>query len=284
MRLAILLAPALLLCAAESGSLNGPSPAFVFDAAAKAVKPMIGIAGSSYLGGALADGVDAAAASPDGNAVAYIKDGSLHLLRNGASTTLSESAAGPLAWSSDSASVASAGVLFSIDGSSVRLAGPAGDVNALAAAKNHAVAATGGGVWLLTSESARQIATADNAIALDIDGNDLYFADNARGEVWLLRDYANGGDPVLVAKIEGATGVDAEGNLILVVAGRKLLGLRKGGFEPVFELGLDFDATSLTRLNRSTWLLNAGQAGPLEVLSLDGDPAVYFVPRNGEAN
>lgn len=285
LRIAFLLTPVMLLCAAESGSLNGPAPAFVFDGSAKAVRSMIGIAGSAYLGAALADDVEAAASSPDGNSVAYLKGGALYLLSSGASVRLAENVAGPLAWSEDSATVAIPGMLFhTADGSAVSLAAVSGRILAVAAAKTHEVTATDGGIWLVTAGSARQIATADEAVSLDISGNDLYFADKARGEVWVLRDYVNGGEPALVAKIEGASAVDAERNLILVCAGHKALGIRPGSFEPVFEIELDFNASSLARLNRSTWLLNAGQAGPLQVLSLDGDPAVYFVPRGEEAN
>jgi hypothetical protein len=284
MRITLFLAPVVLMFGAESGSLNGPAPALVFDAASKAVRPMIGIAGSSYLGGAIASEVDAVVASPDGKAAAYLKGGSLYMLQNGSSVLLAQNVDGPLAWAADSGTIATAGVLFGTDGSSTPLARSGGTINALAAAKHHAVAAAEGGVWLLTADSARQIASADKPVSVSIQGSNLYFADSARGEVWLLRDYVNGGEPVLVAKAEGAMGVDAEGSLVLISAGRKVIGLRSSSFNPVFELELDFDASSLTRLNRSTWLLNAGQTGPLQVLSLDGDPAVYFVPRSEEAN
>jgi hypothetical protein len=246
---------------------------------------MIGIAGSAYLGSVLANDVESAAASPDGNSVALLKGGALHILRNGSASLIAETAEAPLAWSPDSTTVATGSRLIRIsDGSSVNLPALNGPAVALAAANDHAVAAAAGGVWLLNAGSARLLASAEEAAAVSIHGNELYFADRARGEVWLLRDYTNGGAPVLVAKIDGAAGVDVARDRILIAAGQKVIALRAATFEPLFELDVDFTASGLSRLNASTWLLNAGQQGPLQVLSLDGDPAVYFVPRGEEAH
>jgi hypothetical protein len=276
---------AMLVCAADSGRLDGPAPAMLFDSASRAVRPMVGVAGSAYLAGAVAHDVDNAVASPDGTAVALVKEGSLHVLRNGAATALADNVAGAIAWSADSLTIATERALVSTSGGrTVRLAAWDGNARAIAAAADHAAAAAPGGIWLLTADSARRIAIADDPIAVDIAGSDLYFADRARGEVWMMRNYRNGGEPVLVAKLDGVVGVEAEGRVLIIAGGRKVLALRSGGFEPLFEIELDFEATSLARLNRSTWLLNAGREGTPQVLSTDGEPAVYFVPRNGEAN
>jgi hypothetical protein len=246
---------------------------------------MIGVPGSAYLGAALATDVEHATASPDGSSVAFVKGGALYLLRGGSPTLLSENASGATAWSADSTTIAAGGQLLRIaDGSATRLAAMNGAVSVMAAANDHAVAAAPGGVWLLNSSGTRLLASAEDPVAVVIHNGDLYFADRGRGDVWLLRNYLQGGVPVLVAKIDGAAGVDIAGDRILIAAANRVIALRAGTFDQLFEFGLDFAASGLLRLNRSAWLLNAGQQGPLQVLSLDGVPGVYFVPRGGEAN
>jgi hypothetical protein len=246
---------------------------------------MIGVPGSAYLGDALAADVDYAAASPDGDSVAFSRGGALYILRNGSSRLLAEKIDGPIAWSPDSSVVAAGGRLFQIaSGSSTGLAVLDKSLSAIAASKDHAVAAAPGGVWLLNSDASRLLAAADDPAALAIHNNDLYFADRGRGDIWLLRDYVRGGDPVLVTRIDGAAGVDVAGDRILVTGANRVVALRSGTFDPLFEIELDFTASGLSRLSSSAWLLNAGQHGPLQVLSLDGNPGVYFVPRGGEGN
>jgi hypothetical protein len=81
--LTIFTATAALACA-QQGKVAGPIAGYVFDGAAHAVRPVLGIPGASIFGDALPLGYDAASAtiSPRADsAVVIAADGSLHLVR-----------------------------------------------------------------------------------------------------------------------------------------------------------------------------------------------------------
>ncbi|HEV2447792.1 MAG TPA: hypothetical protein VGS58_17800, partial [Candidatus Sulfopaludibacter sp.] len=72
----------LLLCAActvsfaqSQATLAGPVAGFVFDQSARAIRPMIGVAGAAYLGPAVVADLDAAAIAPDGNSALVVRGG-----------------------------------------------------------------------------------------------------------------------------------------------------------------------------------------------------------------
>ncbi|HUK14986.1 MAG TPA: hypothetical protein VLW65_01170 [Bryobacteraceae bacterium] len=69
---------------AQQGQVTGPVLGYVFDGAARTVRPVLGIAGASIFGGPMALGYDVTSATvaPGGDsAVALAADGSLHLVR-----------------------------------------------------------------------------------------------------------------------------------------------------------------------------------------------------------
>jgi hypothetical protein len=265
---AFLAAPGLLMCA-DGGSLNGPVPALVYDEAARALRPMIGMPGAAYLGTPLFSDIDGARVSSDSRLVA---------IRRGSDVSLAPvtgTAASPLAVASG-AEVR----LWDTAGAPVALAAAPAAVLSVAAAQDHAVVGVEGGVYLLTSNEAKRVALADQPTAVAISGSDLYFADSARGEAWVLRNYREGGEPALAARLDGARGVAVNRQQLLIAGARSVMAVHVGSLEPAWTLDLDFETSSLETLGSAGWLLNAGKPGPLQVLSIeDGTPAVYFVPR-----
>ena len=106
--------------AAQSVPVGGPVAGAVFDGHARAIRPMLGAPGGSYLGDALAGSIDLAGISPDGKLALAAADGNLFLLRGldtGAPTwiRLAQAAANPdrIAWNrtSTAAAVCSGGRL-----------------------------------------------------------------------------------------------------------------------------------------------------------------------------
>lgn len=272
-------------CAAADGRLDGPG-GLVADTTSASIRMMYGVPGSAYVGGAVVEELAAAAVAPSGRVALYVKDGNLVLLRDTATVLAQGLNAARIAWSADSSAAAvldGAGVLriWKTDGTASVIDAPAG-LSALATDGNRVVAAAPGAIWLLEAgKSARTLAQTDGSTSLVIAGSDLYYADRARGEVRVLRDYANGGDPALIAKLEDVVGVGIAKNIVVMASAsqRKAIGIRNGSGEPLFELALDFEPTGVDRFGDLAWLLNAGQSGPLQVLAADGEPAVYFIPR-----
>ena len=274
-------------CAAADGQLNGPG-GLVFDTASASVRTMYGVPGSAYLGAAVAEEVGTAAVAPNGRAALYLKDGNLVLQRDGASVLAEGLAGARIAWSADSSSAAIADAsgavrIWKLDGSAARLIAdaPAGIAD-LALDGDRVIASAAGGIYVLEAgKSARILTQTDGTADLAVFGADLFYADRARGEVRVLRNYAGGGDPALVAKLDGLVGVGVAKNVIVMASAsqKKAIGVRIGSNEPVFELDLDFEPSGVDAFGDAAWLLNAGQSGPLQVLVADASPAVYFIPR-----
>ena len=63
-------------------TLSGPVAGFVFDTEQRSIRPVLGVAGSAYAGGALVGGLDQAAVSPDGKMALIAREGGLYLIRN----------------------------------------------------------------------------------------------------------------------------------------------------------------------------------------------------------
>jgi hypothetical protein len=266
--LACFAAPALLLCA-EGGSLNGPVPALVYDETTRALRPMIGVPGAAYLGAAIVSDIDGARVSPDSRLV---------VIRRGSEVSLA-----PVATTAASALAVANGRevrLWNAEGTPVALAAAPGAVLTVAAANDHAVIGVEGGVYVLDATEARRIALADQPVAIAIAGPDVYFADSTRGEAWVLRNYRDGGEPALAARIDGARGVAVSPHHLLIAGARSVMAVQLTSLETAWTLDLEFEASGLETLGTAGWLLNAGQPGPLQVLSIEaGTPAVFFVPR-----
>jgi hypothetical protein len=249
---------------------------------------MYGVPGSAYLGGAVAEDVTSAAAAPDGRSALYLKDGRL-ILQKDSSTILAEGLSGArIAWSADSSAAAVADAsgavrIFKVDGSAARVIGDApGAIADLLLDGDRVVVSAAGNVYVLEAgKPARVLTQTESPADLAIAGADLFYADRARGEVRVLRNYSSGGDPALVAKLDGVVGVGVAKNVIVMASAsqKKALGMRNGSNEPLFDLELDFEPTGVDAFGEAAWLLNAGQSGPLQVLVADASPAVYFIPR-----
>jgi hypothetical protein len=199
-------------------------------------------------------------------------------------------------WSSDSLAAAviegGAATLWKADGTPAgTITAISGNVVAAAIQGQDLVAAVTSeaesGIYLLAAGSeAKLLARADEPVAVAIAGNDVFFADRSRNEVWTLRDYRQSAEPRLVANIDDPTGVAAADGAVVFAsaAARKVIALRTGSGDPLFEIALDFEPTGVYRFGTSGWLLNAGRPGPLQVLAAGPEPAVYFIPRGQERN
>jgi len=274
-------------CAGAEGRLDGPG-GLVFDSASASVRSMYGVPGSAYLGAAVAEEISAAAVAPNGRAALYLRDGSLVLQKETAAVLAEGLAGARIAWSADSSSAAVADGsgavrIFKLDGSAARTIAdaPAGIAD-LALDGELVIASAAGGIYVLEAgKPARLLTQTEGAADLALLGADLFYADRSRGEVRVLRSYAGGGDPALVAKLDGVVGVGVAKNVVVIASAsqKRAIGLRIGSNEPVFDLELDFEPSSVDAFGDAAWLLNAGQSGPLQVLVADASPAVYFIPR-----
>ena len=107
--LAVCLSPA---AAAQTGAIRGPVSGVVFDGAARALRPVIGVPGAAYLGAPLAAGVDFASVAPDGRRALAVSRGTVYYVR-GLDTGVprwrileQRASADRAAWSPDSGTVA----------------------------------------------------------------------------------------------------------------------------------------------------------------------------------
>ena len=72
--LALLAIPA---AEAQQASLSGPHSGFLFDSPTSSIRPIIGIAGSAYLGPSIMNGLDFASVGPDGSNALVLQGGQL---------------------------------------------------------------------------------------------------------------------------------------------------------------------------------------------------------------
>ena len=77
--IAMLCAGSMAAWAANNASVQAPMTGYIFDAQARAVRPMIGMPGGAYLGTPIATGLDAAWVSPDGSTAFAMEKGQLTL-------------------------------------------------------------------------------------------------------------------------------------------------------------------------------------------------------------
>jgi hypothetical protein len=322
MRLALLLGACALAALADDARLSGPVPGLVFDGSTQSIRPIYGVPGASYLGPSVADGFDAASVSPLGISALATQSGKLYFIRNldggqPDSTPLDSaiSGASQFAWGADgmSAAVYSAGsrqaqVLRNLDGrdsskaptieDAIDLSSLDGTVSALAFDGKllliGAASADSGGVYLSDGKSAPQfLASAANPVALSLDlaKGDLYIADQANNQIWMVRGYAGDATPILFA--DQRAGVSSPVGLRVSSDGRRLVIANSGsrGIDALdistratlAHVDLDFAPGRMEALGSgSLSLLNfGGPDGPLYMLDGGGDLAVYFVPAGG---
>ncbi len=253
MRLALLIGACSLVALADNASLTGPVPGFVFDRSSHSIRPMYGVPGSSYLGPAVLNGIDAAAISPLGRSALVIQTGQLYLVQNLDSSPSTAAVPGAISaitrisWARDGASAAVYAAGSQICCQFVRNLESARDLSQLPSVEdpidlssvNGAISAfsfdgkrlllgakaqdSGGGVYLADGQSPpRLLAQAANPIALSLDGvrGDLYFADRDTNQIWMVHDYAGDATPMLFA--DERAGVSSPVG-VRVTADRRLL-------------------------------------------------------------
>jgi hypothetical protein len=216
---------------AQQGHVTGPQMGYVFDGPARAVRPVLGVPGSSVMGGALQFGYDLAAVSISPSAdwgVATAADGALHFVR------FSGGSAAEISFSGSS--VKPDRVVFSPSGASVALIA-GGHVQTFSGFPSSAtLVATmdlvGATAQRLQAESVRRPVQPAASIALSDDG------------AWLLT--VAGGSVQLVGS-GGSHAIGAAGRLSLVA-------FAPAGHDAVLA---DPSARSLTLLRNTTDALTA---------------------------
>jgi DNA-binding beta-propeller fold protein YncE len=258
------------------------------------------------------DGFDIASVSPLGVSALATQSGKLFFIRNlnsGQPDSMpldgAMSGATMFAWGSDGLNAAiysadsnQAQVLRNLDGTPtiedpIDLSLLNGPVTALAFDGKRLLIGAGG-VYLADGQSApKLLAQVANPVALSLDSakGDLYIADQANNQIWMVRGYAGDATPMLFADERSGvsspvgTRVSADG-LRLLIANSGSKGIDAVDLSTratVGHIDLDFAPARMEALGSgSLSLLNFGTAdSPLYVLDSGGDLAVYFVPAGG---
>jgi hypothetical protein len=303
----------LCVASAQSLSFTGPTSGFVFDAQAKAIRPIVGVPGAAYLGPPAVSGVEWASLAPDGKTALVVQETRLFLVRNLASSQPSWiplDAARPLlaSWSrTPSAAIYTAGTLQIVNAASdapvvtsIDVATLGGAVTRLAVDANgqHVYLAvqgeTGGGVYVASAAfPPRLVVSFDRVGALALLPEGLLVGAASGERLLLVRDPAGfpdvadlAADPGAAHEWVGATG-SRDGRSIFIAdrssASILIFEIPTGTW--VSPMGLDLPPTRLEPLaGGNLCQLNAPGAGtPLLVLKTDGTPGVFFVPTVGPA-
>jgi sugar lactone lactonase YvrE len=304
--------------AQTSAGVAGPVTGFAFDGQQGALRPMLGIPGAAYLGGAMATGLNAASSAPDGSAaLAVQQNGNLVLyssLRTAKPVALAVTGAvaspDHFAWTPDSTSAAvysssaSQGQILTSLAPSPAAAAPIdlsslpGPVTVLAFDGQRLIlgvaSAGSGGIYLAGSAAGIQrIAAAASPSAIALAGSSLYFADNQSQQIFQVLNYA--GTPAATvfasdSSISSPVGIQvtADGQRLYVAnaGNRKLVVYDIASRSPLQPLALDFTPSRLDLFgDPSVFLMNGTGQGPIYV-ARDGGAgkaaAVYFVPAPGK--
>jgi hypothetical protein len=294
---------------------SGPVAGYLFDAEQRAIRPVLGVAGSAYAGGALVGGVEQAAVAPSGKMALVVREGGLYLIRNLAqeapeSELLAESIGtiDEIVWNADS----SAAVLYSSAARTLRLAGgldstpmageaidvaPLGArLSALALAGKTILAgfddSEGSALYLVpgAGETPRllvRLAMA-RAVALAGNGRDAFVTDGASGEILEIRNFAGEFEVLSFAaagSVESPVGlaISRDGNTLYAASAttKEVLAFSLTSREAVGRMPLDFEPSFLKPLaGGSLYVMNHAERGsrPLLVLDTGQSPGVYFVP------
>lgn len=311
MKIALLIGVCSLLALADDASLTGPVSGYVFERSSHSIRPIYGVPGSSYLGPAALDGIDAASVSPLGRSALVVQAGKLYFVQNLDSSqplttelTGAISAAARMSWSRDGASAA----LYAPGSRQAQLAR---NLNQNDPAKSPSVDApidlssldgilsafvfdgkrlvvgtklqdTAGGVYLVDGHSApRLLAQAANPVALSFDSakGDLYFADRDTNQIWMVHDYAGDATPMLFADeragVSSPVGVrvSADRRLLITNSGsRGIDALDLGTRASVAHVDLDFAPRRMEPLG----------SGPLSLLNFGApDGPLYLLDDRG---
>jgi hypothetical protein len=278
--------------AAQPLALEGPSSGLVFDHAARALRPILGIPGASYLGAARAT-ASAGFVAP-GSRLALLLDGDTLTLHTAhGHERLPWSGALDAAAFSENA-VAAAGaqlrLYYQEDGAwhALSLPSPAEKVRALAidSSERGVVALTASAVWHLHGDTARQVAPIA-ASALALTGANLYVTDTARNEVLAIRNFATAPEIArLAGDFDAPVGIAAASRGRLVVVDRTSIAtLNALTGERLERLELDFSPAGLEVLANDLFRLDGRSHDfePVQLATLHPSLRVYFVPgKSGE--
>jgi hypothetical protein len=307
----------LLPLVAQTLAPSGPVAGFVFDAEQRAIRPVLGVAGSAYAGGAMVGGLEQAAVSPDGKTALFAREGGLYLIRNlGAEMSepqLLAEKAGPvdeIVWNADSSSAA----IYSSAARAMRLVSGLGDtpkvegavdVAALGARlSSFALAGTsilagfedaeGAALYLVPGDgaTARLLVRIGAARALTVarNGRDAFVADGVSGEIFEIRNFAGEFEVLSFAgagSVEGPVGlaISRDGSALYAASAttKEVLVFSVTSRETIGRLPLDFEPSFLKPLaGGSLFVMNNAARGsrPFLVLDTGQSPGVYFVPVN----
>ena len=308
----------LILCASAAAAaadvipaVHGPVTGFVYDAQARAIRPMLGLPGAAYLGAPVVSALEAASVSPDGSTVVGIQAGRLVVytgINNAAPPArrvpAAISGADRFAWAPSSA----AAVVYSSTqaqvinlsgtpeaGAPISLAGIPGELAALAFDGSEIIAGSSGGIYVVTAQGAiERLASAASPSAIALAGSDLYFADQQANQIWQVSRYASQPAALLFAADDSIVSpvglqLSADGlRLYVANAGNLKLAIYGVATRTLLRtLALSTAPAGLQRFgDPSVFLLNGATASrqPLYVLSDRGtDQAVYFVPNPNPA-
>src|SRR5579885_543164 len=302
---------AILLCAlpllggaGDGTAVGGPVPGCLYDAQARAIRPMIGFPGSAYIGDPLVGDLDAAVVAPDGSAALAVRQGQVYVisgLRTGSPVAAAVTGAIAAVYSSASGQ---AQVLRGLPANpaaddALDLSSLSGTLSALAVDRSGAHVLAGftgdnGGVYSVASGAApvRLAGAAQpSAIVLSAQEHDLYFADQARQQIWQVQSFDE--QPAAMLFAEASSGVSAPVGIGLSADGTRLFVAESGSQAlDVFDvstrsaaarLNLEFAPDTVRTLDgKSLLLLKANPQGqdPYYVLRDTGadGAAVYFVP------
>ncbi|MBL8231640.1 MAG: hypothetical protein JNL98_24295 [Bryobacterales bacterium] len=289
-RIAVLLISTLSILAAQEGRVSGPVSGILFER--NAVRAVLGVAGASHLSPALIRDADYAEASRDGGMVAFSKAGRIAVLSlsDGVERAIAEGSSREMEWNTSNAlAFENGGHVFVWRASDNSLSdfGALANVTDLAIdAEGRAVfAAVGGndaGVYRL-QENASPILLAtlsgDASLTLDARGSALLVADGRQ----VLEVATAGGAARIAPDAVEPSGVAASSNgRYLAVADRgsnAVLIYETATKALVRRVEVDFAPSRLEALGKDLFLLNErSSTQALEVLSLQNDANVYFIP------
>jgi hypothetical protein len=302
---ALLLVLAAAPLAAEEARLAGPVTGFVFDAEAHALRPMLGVPGGAYLGDSLASGLDFAAVAPDGKLALAVRDGKLFLVSGFETADLRWTELGAalegvdqIVWNSTSSAAALANSAagrvqrwshLNATAESTEAVVLAGKVLALAveASGTNAIAGVeGNGVYLLSS-AVRHLSRMEQPVSIALAGKDLFVANQAAAEVFVLRNYADGGDATIFANesmgITDPVGLtlSADQKTLLVASGtgKSISAFDLTTASAPRQMELDFAPSRLAQFtDKALYVLNSAGKDPLQILDAGNSMNVYFVP------
>jgi hypothetical protein len=302
----------------QQGQVAGPVAGYVFDAGARAMRPVLGIPGASILGDALQFGfaVSSVNISPANDAaVAVASDGSVHLFR------LNAGAATEVAL--NGATIRPERVVFSPTGSAVALIAPgralvftglpasatlsasmdlpanvSPALQAQAAARRprlsaaHSIALSDDGAWLLAVAGKEvQLIGAGGSHAVGPAGasahlafapgtHEAAIADPAAGRLVLLRDVPGAATRQPLSPITGVTGLafSPDAKSLFVASNSGPVTILDLASGNATPVSCNCTATGLDRMG-NVYRLNEPGSGPLWLLDpVSANPRIVFVP------